>query len=249
MIVVANASPYCGAANRAAFFQPLTLAFKGGTRAVPGMKNLWPFIITLLLTSFLYHPNAAAQSNPAPNSFQWAGLFESLQSAAESASVSKTTFGKKPNMGNPFTDIRKDGGFLVGFELTKGDWFGAPLLQSVQPIYFTPKGKDLGQRRGNLGHDPFKIEAKDGYAVSSVKIHQDGSFVFSIQLIFMKIDLVRQTLDPSNSYTSDVYGDVTQHPEWTPDKQLGNSTPIIGLFGYAENYVNVLGVVPAPQAP
>jgi len=214
----------------------------------PGMKYLWPFIISLLLTSSLFPPNAAAQASPTPNSFQWAGLFESLQSAAASASVSKSAFGKKPNMGNPFTDIRKDGGFLVGFVLTKGDWFGAPLFQSIQPIYFTPKGKVLGQRRGNLGHDPFTIEAKDGYAVSSVKI-LPGIFLFSIQLTFMKIDLIRQALDPSDSYSSDVYGDVTQHPEWTPNKQLGNSTPIIGLFGYAENFINGFGVVAAPQAP
>jgi len=213
------------------------------------MKNLWPFILSLFIASYLYPSNAAAQASPAPNSFQWTGFFESLQSAAESVSVSTSAFGKKPSMGNPFTDIRKDGGFLVGFYLTKGDWFGAPLFQSVQPIYFTPTGKDLGQRRGNVGHDPFKIEAKDGYAVSSLKIHQDGTFLFSIQLTFMKIDLVRQSLDPSDSYTSDVYGEVGQHPEWTPDKQLGDSTPIIGLFGYAENYLNVLGVVPAPQAP
>jgi hypothetical protein len=192
---------------------------------------------------------ARAQGTNAPNSFQWAGFFESLQAAAESAAISKHTVDRHDTMGKPFQDIRKDGGFLVGVNLTRGDWFGAPLFKSIQPIYFTPKGKDLGQRRGNLGHDPFKIEARDGYAVSAVTLFQDGSFIFSIQLTFMKIDLLRQTLDPTDSYQSEVYGDIVQHPEWTPDKQLGNNTPIIGLFGFAEDFIDALGVVSAPQAP
>ncbi|MGA3170491.1 MAG: hypothetical protein ABSE62_05705 [Chthoniobacteraceae bacterium] len=151
-------------------------------------------------------------------------------------------------MGKPFKDIRKDGGFLVGFELTRGDWFGFPLFQSIQPIYFTPNGKELGQRRGNAGHDPFKIEARDGYAVSSVTL-LPGHFLFSIQLTFMKIDVLRQALDPTDSYKSEVYGDLDHHPEWAPTKQLGKDTPIIGLFGYAENFINGLGVVSAPEAP
>jgi len=182
-----------------------------------------------------------------PNSFQWAGFFEFLQTAAQSPQISKSVLGKR-DRGKPFQEIRKDGAFLIGFELTKGDWFGAPLFQSIQPIYFTAKGKDMGQREGNSGHDPFTIEAREGYAVSGVNMH-DGQFIWSIQVTFTKIDLLRQTLNPADSYKSDVYGDVADHPDWAPDKQLGADTPIIGWFGYAESEINAFGLVQAPPVP
>jgi hypothetical protein len=194
-------------------------------------------------------PALRAQGNNVYSSFAWTGFFEDLQASAASTHVAEDAIAKKPDRGKPFQDIRKDGGFLVGFEFTNGDWFGTPLIQSMQPIYLTAKGKDPGQRRGNLGHDPFKIEARDGYAVSSVTIHGGDPFIMSIQVTFMKIDLLHRALDPTHTYTSEVHGDVVQHPEWTPDKQIGGTAPIIGWVGYAENEINAFTLVQAASTP
>ena len=152
----------------------------------------------------------------------------------------------KRDRGKPFQDLPKEGDLLVGFEITKGDWFGAPFIKSVQPIYLGLAGKSQGGLHGLSGQNAVSIEARDGYAIGAINI-ADGNFLWSMQITYMKIDPLHRNLDTTNTYQSDVYGDVEHHPEWKPNKKLGgDGKPIIGVFGYADTEMNSLGVIQSP---
>ena len=132
----------------------------------------------------------------------------------------------------------------MGFEITKGDWFGAPLLRSVQPIYLTTAGKVKGAVYGKPGGTPFVVEARDGYAVGGASL-RDGNFLWTLELTFMKIDAFHKNLDKADSYKSEVAGDSIKNTD-KPKTHAGDGLPIIGIFGYAKDEINALGFIQAP---
>ena len=183
-----------------------------------------------------------AATDPAM-SFHMRGFFDKLKAATTSPRILKNTLGKR-DRGEPFQDLPKDGALLVGFEITKGDWFGAQLLRSVQPIYLTPAGKIRGTAYGKPGGDPSIIEARDGYAVGAATL-RDGDFLWTLELTFMKIDAFHKNLDRKDSYNSEVKGDTVKHTD-KPKIHGGDGAPIIGIFGYAKEEINSFGFIQAP---
>jgi hypothetical protein len=106
-------------------------------------------------------------------------------------------------VGDPFSDIARDGGLLVGVRCSEGpNWDGA--LQAIQPIYQVGTGYVLGTRHGNerVG-DEHEAIAKPGYAVGAMNVRNSIS-LFAIQLVFYRINGNR--LDPSDQYSSDWMG-------------------------------------------
>lgn len=126
-----------------------------------------------------------------------------------------------------------------------GDWFGAPILHSIQPIYLGLRGKFRGEVSGTPGNHPVTLEAREGYAVSGLTL-QDGSLLGSLQLTYMKIDALHRRLDKADSYQSDVVGAPERHKGMKP-KTIGNDgNPITGIFGAAGGEINSIGIIEAP---
>lgn len=187
---------------------------------------------------------------PAPpvasaTTFHMKTLFNKLKAAAANPRASEKTLPK--TKGKFFVDCPKEGALLVGFDVTMGDWFGAPLISSLQPIYLTSAGKVRGELHGKTGRNPKTLEARDGYAVGGFAIHH-GTFCWSIELTYMRLDFFRGALTKTDSYQSEVIGDFRAHPDHKPNKNVGgDGSAIFGVFGAAESErLNTLGIIQAP---
>ena len=191
--------------------------------------------------------NPATPATVATNSatsFQMWSFYEKLKTAAANPRIPKNSLSKRER-GKPFQDLPKEGAFLVGFELTKGDWFGAPLFRSLQPIYMTASGKVRGEVHGIPGKEAFTVEARDGYAVGELSF-ADGAFFCSLEITFMKVDAFHKNLDRKDAYKTEKYGDLSRHPTLKPKTVAGDGSPIIGIFGFADEEMNALGIIQAP---
>jgi hypothetical protein len=193
---------------------------------------------------------AAAPAAPAPvamdpaTAFRMKSFFEKLQSNAASPHIAKNTLDKH-DRGKDFKDLPTQGALLVGLVITRGDWFGAPLLKSVQPVYITADGEIQGDLHGGTGSSPVTLHAKPGYAIGAIWI-TDEQFLWALKVTYMKIDPLNQSLIPSDSYDSEIVGDMQKQPEKVPKKKLGgDGVPVIGIFGASGDEMNALGVVQA----
>ncbi|MEO6786834.1 MAG: hypothetical protein ABI318_11935 [Chthoniobacteraceae bacterium] len=191
-------------------------------------------------------PAVPAPAVSTASAFQMQTLFNKLKAAAVNPRASKAMLPKNPK-GTYFVDCPKEGALLVGFDVTMGDWFGAPLISSLQPIYLTSAGKVKGELHGKKGRNPKTLEAREGYAVAGFNIHH-GTFCWSIELTYMRLDPLRGTLLRTDSYESEVIGDFSDHPDHKPNKKVGGEgSPILGVFGTAESErLNTLGIIQAP---
>jgi hypothetical protein len=205
---------------------------KPGTSTTPATAGQKPAVPTFL--------------GPTATPFQTKSFFSKLKAAAANPRVLKATLPKTPK-GTFFVDCPKDGALLAGFEVTMGNWFDAPLISSLQPIYLTATGKVRGELHGKAGRNPKTLEAREGYAVGGFAIHH-GTFCWSIELTYMRLDLFRGTLIRTDSYQSEVIGDFEAHPDHKPNAKVGgDGSPILGVFGTAESErINTLGIITVP---
>ncbi|HWB61364.1 MAG TPA: hypothetical protein VG733_17915 [Chthoniobacteraceae bacterium] len=191
---------------------------------------------------------ASAPTAPQPvpmdaaTEFRMKGFFDILQTQSANTGVARNTLDKH-DRGKDFKDVPKQGGLLVGLIVTHGDWFGAPNLHSVQPLFLTAQGEIQGDLHGGTGHDPVTLHAKPGYAIGAIWIN-DEQFLWALKVTYMKIDPLNHSLDPADSYDSEILGDIVKHPEHNPKKKLGgDGAPVIGIFGASGDEMNALGVV------
>ena len=168
--------------------------------------------------------------------------FGSLKAAGRSPRKSPVA-GK--NKDHPeFSDVPKEGAYLVGFGIVKGNWFKAPLISSLQPIYETANGRVPGGTYGKKADKfPIVVEAKPGYAVSEIRVSVPVGQVHGIKLVFRRVDMTRLDLSTTDSYESDWVGEVIGNNQMT----IGAMTPAVGIAGRASgDWISALQVLSAP---
>ena len=61
----------------------------------------------------------------------------------------------------------------------------------------------------------------------------------------MKVETVRKNLNRKDSYATELLGDLSRHKQ-KPKTVGGEGSPIIGIFGFAGEEMNALGMIQAP---
>jgi hypothetical protein len=165
-------------------------------------------------------------------------LAKGLRSPKRANSVGSRTEGKE------FSVVPTEGAHLVGVAIKQGEWFGAPIVSSIQPIFENRSGRVRGAVLGKPAENlPIVSEAKPGYVVSELLVSAPGAHVHGVKLVFRKVDFLRQSLLSNDTYESD----------WLVlelDKKsvrVGDPTrPAIGLCGRAGDWIAALGLLQAP---
>ncbi len=139
---------------------------------------------------------------------------------------------------DPWQDVAKDGGYIVGFKYGGGGWFQFRVLGALTPIFATADGTREGQKRGK--HDASEtVMAKDGYAVGGI-VARGGDVVNCIQVIFMKINMDGVSLNPQDFYMSEWMGG---QGGGKPKEINARGHMIVGLTGTSGNEVDSLGLI------
>ncbi|HLW65605.1 MAG TPA: hypothetical protein VKS79_09825 [Gemmataceae bacterium] len=143
-----------------------------------------------------------------------------------------------------FSDLPKQGGVLIGFDLGVG---ANDVIFALRPIYLTAKGEVTGRDQGRFSiggrQDKVKrvvqVKAKPGYAVAKVRF-QSAISIQCMRLTFSRLD--GNNLDPADSYSSNWIGAYKRDRD---DKVLDSTnSPIIGLFGKQDDKsVLALGLI------
>ena len=138
---------------------------------------------------------------------------------------------------NPWRDVANQGGYIVGFETSTGQWWQHQVLGEMKPIFETLDGPTEGARRG--GGSGEVTLAKEGYAVGGLSI-RSGDVVNAVQIIFMRINPDGMSLDTKDSYRS----------EWLGGKGGGKPNDIdsrghliVGVTGKTGDIIDGLGLV------
>ncbi|HEY2342126.1 MAG TPA: hypothetical protein VGH90_03800 [Chthoniobacteraceae bacterium] len=160
-----------------------------------------------------------------------------IGAAIEGSRIATTEFAGKPG-GEPWQDLAKEGGYVVGFKAGSGGWFQFTVLGSVIPIFATAEGTRDGVKRGNHG-TPDTVLAKDGYAVGGI-VARSGEVVNCFQVIFMRINPDGVSLNPQDNYVSDWLGGKDGGP---PKEISAHGHMIVGLSGRTENEVVSLALI------
>ena len=117
-----------------------------------------------------------------------------------------------------------EGGLLIGLEITLGKFFDRDVVQSLRPIYRTPKGEEVkGRQYGTPKGQVFIAKAKAGYAVGGVKLRR-GLLIDGLSVIFMKTK--GDTLDRRNAYRTVWIGNKIGG---SPSTLAGDGTPVVGF--------------------
>ena len=154
-----------------------------------------------------------------------------------------TPIGNSKN-GNSFTAIPTEAALLVGIAVKKGDWFGTPIISSLQPIYETRTGRMRGTTVGKKTDQlPLVAEAKPGYVVSQLLVSAPQNHVHGIKIIFRKLDVFHQGVVANDTYESDWLG-IAQNDK---SERVGDATrPAVGLIGRADEWVSAVGLLHMP---
>ena len=146
--------------------------------------------------------------------------------------------------GNSFTALPTEAALLVGVAVRKGDWFGTPIISSLQPIYETRTGRMRGTTIGKKTDElPLVAEARPGYVVSQLLVSAPQSHVHGIKIIFRKLDAFHQGVVANDTYESDWLG-IAQNDK---SERVGDATrPAVGLIGRADEWVSALGLLHVP---
>lgn len=102
-------------------------------------------------------------------------------------------------IGPEFEETLPEGGVLVGLELSLGKFFDNDVIESIRPIYLTPRGEKYGQQIGKGTDRVVTVKAKAGYAVGSLTV-KGGLGIDGLSLTFMRIN--KGGLKKEDAYTS-----------------------------------------------
>ncbi len=97
----------------------------------------------------------------------------------------------------PIEDIPTEGRLLIGFHCTKGQY-----ITSIQPIYLTAKGEQMGPRVGSEFGAVTTLKAAPGYAVGAINVRA-GDVFDAVTLVFMKV--TDKELDTRDAYRSEEF--------------------------------------------
>ena len=147
----------------------------------------------------------------------------------------------------PFEEVSRSGWVLIGLRLGTTQVADRTIIQTVEPIYLTPRGEVNGVKRGkerNLAGRKSKafvtetLRAKPGYAVGALKMEVNAS-LDGLALVFMRI--AEDRLDPKDNYESKWVGNLGQD---RPASIGGAGHLIVGVRGVeSKNEFQQLGVV------
>jgi hypothetical protein len=150
----------------------------------------------------------------------------------------------------PFTDIKPEGGLLVGFRYCLTNFANKSALAFLQPIYLTSQGELPGQPCGKETGQILQIKARKGYAVGAITIVGTPLVISSITVDYMRIGDGK--LVASDHYSSETIGGESRR---SPKTIGGDGTPIVGICGTLKPTANfpafALGAVflgPTPDA-
>jgi len=143
--------------------------------------------------------------------------------------------------GGEFTEVRPEGGLLVGFEVWRGNYAGHLVIRGIRPIFQTAAGRLKGKGHGNVKGEPgVTVEAKEGYAVAAIEA-RGGDRLDGFEVLFWKIPPSMWRLNAEGSYKSEWIGGKgggkSRHP-------LGsNGQPVLGIFGASGAEVDRMGLI------
>lgn len=143
--------------------------------------------------------------------------------------------------GAPFSHVPNPPATLVGMSVTARVIKSKTMLFGLAPIYRAGDQPVEAQQFGTLSA-PVRAEARPGYAVGAI-VTQTGNFA-GMRLIFMRE--AGDQLDPNDSYESRWLGLRAAGQEI---KHGGDGRRIVGLQGFATQYVNGLSLVYAGSGP
>lgn len=172
---------------------------------------------------------AATPAQPPRTMTGRATALDGLLAGAVRTAVARQSFEQSRIAGGafaktPFAECAPDG-VLIGLRLGIGKFFSSDVIKSVQPIYLTPRGEQLGQLRGFMEPKVLEAKAPPGYAVGAVRVCGGGG-LDSIVVTFMRIR--GESLDPNDSETTVRIGG---NGGGGPVTIGGDGTPIIGICG------------------
>lgn len=146
--------------------------------------------------------------------------------------------------GGPFDDVFKGGALLTGFRVTTATFYGGHLtVKSLQPIFLSGRGRDLGAVHGIPNGPPLVVEAKKGYAVGAL-VAETGHRVDGFRLVFMRIGA--SGLQPMDSYESEWMGGKGGGGERTIG---GDGKWVIGVHGRQGADLDAIGFLLFPSKP
>jgi hypothetical protein len=185
---------------------------------------------------------AAGQKPAGPGSMAVASFYDRIGNGLRSPK--KTTPIGSSKKGNSFTAVPSEAALLVGIAVNKGDWFGTPIISSLQPIFETRSGRIRGATVGKKTEQlPLVVEAKPGYVVSELLVSAPQNHVHGIKIIFRKLDVFHQGVVATDLYESDWLG-IAQNDK---SERVGDPTrPAIGLIGRADEWVSAVGLLHLP---
>jgi hypothetical protein len=184
----------------------------------------------------------AATPPPGANTLQLSSYYDRLAKALRSPKKTNAIGSRRE--GKEFSALPTEGAHLVGVAIKQGEWFGAPIISSLQPIFETRNGRVRGPLLGKPTENlPIVSEAKPGYVVSELLVSGPGDHVHGIKLVFRKLDFLRQSLLPHDTYESDWL--VLELEK--KSARVGDPTrPAIGLCGRAGDWIGAIGLLQAP---
>jgi hypothetical protein len=190
-------------------------------------RTILPFLVAACapLALLAAADRAAAQAaTGAKKSAPSRNLYAKIAKAIKADNTSQTDM---TGMGDqPFKEVWKSGGYLVGLEFSYGVFAGNKLfIRSLRPIYQTADGQKRGALRGVASNAIKRVVAKPGYAIGTLTV-SSGLNVDGFEATFMKID--GESLDLDKSYKSEWYGSKGMGE----GKKLGgDGALVIGIFG------------------
>jgi hypothetical protein len=166
----------------------------------------------------------AQQPNPASDPQQ--RYYAALAEGVKGPNLRRTETVGLPT-GKEFTDLRPEGGFLVGFDLWKANYKKALVVNGIRPIYLTQLGKFRGNAYGHSDGEPITVEAKEGFAVAGMEVHS-ADRMDQVRVIFMRYKVGLDGFNSDGAYKSEWIGGPSQPKEHRliPDQKM-----IVGIFG------------------
>jgi hypothetical protein len=123
-----------------------------------------------------------------------------------------------------FKDQAAEGGRLIGFEIGLGKFFDMDVIHAIRPIYWTPKGEQLGAQHGTDTSRMTKLKAKDGFAVGGITV-KSGMNMDGMSVTFMRV--AGDHLNTTDSYQSEWVG----HQGGRETKLSGAGRFVTGIVG------------------
>jgi hypothetical protein len=137
--------------------------------------------------------------------------------------------------GLPFRDDAPTGTVLVGFEFSSDSEGGHAVIKSIRPIFRSGTSDVMGRQIGDPSGKVVRIVAKPGYAVGLIQARA-GDHMDAMSLRFMRLQ--NGTLSYSDSYDSPWFGGNGGNKVF-----VGESKPVIGLYGIGEHNCDGLGLI------